>query len=182
MKNRIISLLHEGFSNRSIVAIVGCSSATVSYHAKKIGLNSKKRPTYDWNKIQKDIDLGLSVRECCQKYGFCKASYSKAVVSGKVIPKQRFAQLELIDMLLFCNGRRTTAYERKSIRKAMINHGLPYQCNMCGASKWMEKILTLEVDHIDGNPKNNVVKNLRLLCPNCHSTTDTWRGRNINRG
>jgi len=36
----------------------------------------------------------------------------------------------------------------------------------------------LELDHIDGNNKNNTLKNLRWLCPNCHSMTSTWRGRN----
>jgi hypothetical protein len=42
----------------------------------------------------------------------------------------------------------------------------------------MNEPLTLEVDHIDGDNKNNVRDNLRALCPNCHSQTDTWRGTN----
>ncbi|MFA6159158.1 MAG: HNH endonuclease signature motif containing protein [Candidatus Paceibacterota bacterium] len=41
--------------------------------------------------------------------------------------------------------------------------------------------LTLEIDHIDGNPENNEKENLRLLCPNCHSQTSTYRGKNAGR-
>lgn len=55
-----------------------------------------------------------------------------------------------------------------------------YVCSICGISIWNNQKITLEVDHIDGNNKNNVVENLRYLCPNCHSQTDTWRGRNKN--
>lgn len=55
-------------------------------------------------------------------------------------------------------------------------------CLFCGISEWRGQKIVLELDHVDGNSSNNVRKNLRLLCPNCHSQTDTWRGRNINSG
>ncbi len=48
-------------------------------------------------------------------------------------------------------------------------------CNVCGQGKiFMDKPLVLQCDHIDGNPKNNSLGNLRMLCPNCHTQTDTW--------
>ncbi len=53
-----------------------------------------------------------------------------------------------------------------------------YCCNNCGLSEWMNKPITLELEHKDGNNKNNSRENLEGLCPNCHSLTDTWRGRN----
>lgn len=49
-----------------------------------------------------------------------------------------------------------------------------YKCVICGISDWLGKALTLQVDHIDGNNRNNLLSNLRLLCPNCHAQTDTW--------
>jgi len=55
-------------------------------------------------------------------------------------------------------------------------------CLICNISEWRGKEITLELDHIDGNSSNNIKENLRLLCPNCHSQTDNWRGRNINSG
>ena len=51
-------------------------------------------------------------------------------------------------------------------------------CNKCGIDKWLGQKLTLELEHIDGNNKNNARENLEALCPNCHSLTETWRGRN----
>ena len=57
--------------------------------------------------------------------------------------------------------------------------GVDYKCKICGISEWLDSKISLELDHIDGNRLNNSVDNLRLLCPNCHSQTDTFRGRNI---
>lgn len=57
--------------------------------------------------------------------------------------------------------------------------GADERCTGCGAAgTWQGHPLPLEVDHIDGNWRNNRVENLRMLCPNCHSTTDSYRGRN----
>lgn len=53
-----------------------------------------------------------------------------------------------------------------------------YCCNKCGISEWQGFKIPLELEHKDGNNQNNVRENLEGLCPNCHSITDTWRGRN----
>lgn len=53
------------------------------------------------------------------------------------------------------------------------------KCNECGLTNiWNNKLITLELDHIDGDSHNNLLTNLRWVCPNCHSQTDTFRGRN----
>lgn len=56
-----------------------------------------------------------------------------------------------------------------------------HKCQSCLNTEWLNKPITLELDHIDGDNKNNLESNLRLLCPNCHSFTDTWKGRNITK-
>lgn len=55
---------------------------------------------------------------------------------------------------------------------------LSYRCECGQGPTWNGKPLTLQLDHIDGNPKNNMITNLRFLCPNCHSQTSTFTGRN----
>ena len=52
------------------------------------------------------------------------------------------------------------------------------KCSSCGLTEWLGNPLSLHLDHIDGNNHNHVKSNLRLLCPNCHSQTDTWCGKN----
>lgn len=48
-------------------------------------------------------------------------------------------------------------------------------CFICGVGNvYNDKPLTLQLDHIDGDSDNNFPKNLRLLCPNCHSQTDNF--------
>ncbi|MEU2404105.1 HNH endonuclease signature motif containing protein [Streptomyces rubiginosohelvolus] len=68
------------------------------------------------------------------------------------------------------------------LKRAMIALGAPERCSLCGTGRmWRDRPLPLEVDHIDGNWRNNRPQNLQLLCPNCHSTTDTYRGRGKGR-
>ena len=63
-------------------------------------------------------------------------------------------------------------------QKRILTERFGYQCSSCGISEWQDQPLTLQVDHIDGNPDNNKGLNLRLLCPNCHSQTPTYKGGN----
>jgi 5-methylcytosine-specific restriction endonuclease McrA len=56
-----------------------------------------------------------------------------------------------------------------------------FRCEVCEFSVWNEKPIPIELDHIDRNPKNNLKENLRLICPNCHAQTNTYKGRNAGK-
>ena len=67
------------------------------------------------------------------------------------------------------------------VRKYLIGqHG--YCCSVCSLETWMEQPIVLEIDHTDGNAYNNRPNNLRLICPNCHSQTKTFKNRNKGNG
>jgi 5-methylcytosine-specific restriction endonuclease McrA len=59
---------------------------------------------------------------------------------------------------------------------------LKYECSACGLKdSWQDKKLVLQIEHKNGNRKDNRLKNLTFLCPNCHSQTETFAGRNRNK-
>jgi hypothetical protein len=66
------------------------------------------------------------------------------------------------------------------LRRYMLTLGLwPYVCAECGQPpEWNGKPLVLQVDHVNGDPADNRPENLRFLCPNCHTQTETFAGRN----
>ncbi|MFF8383189.1 HNH endonuclease signature motif containing protein [Streptomyces kanasensis] len=68
------------------------------------------------------------------------------------------------------------------LRWALTALGVPERCALCGTGPvWRGNRLPLEVDHVDGDWRDNRIGNLRFLCPNCHSTTDRYRGRGKGR-
>lgn len=58
---------------------------------------------------------------------------------------------------------------------------MEYKCQICGISEWLNNPITLQLDHINGINNDHRITNLRFLCPNCHSQTDTYAGKNIGR-
>ncbi|MEU6117955.1 HNH endonuclease signature motif containing protein [Streptomyces sp. NPDC047117] len=70
----------------------------------------------------------------------------------------------------------------RRLRRALLAHGTDERCALCGIGPtWQNQPLPLEVDHINSDWRDNRLENLRFLCPNCHSTTDSYRGRNKGR-
>lgn len=64
------------------------------------------------------------------------------------------------------------------MRRYIVEHR-GNNCEQCGQGpEWNGKPLTLQCDHIDGNSDNNRLDNLQIVCPNCHTQTDTWCARN----
>ena len=52
-------------------------------------------------------------------------------------------------------------------------------CEICGITEWNGNPLTFQIDHIDGDRTNNHLDNLMVLCPNCHTQTDTYGSKNV---
>jgi Zn finger protein HypA/HybF involved in hydrogenase expression len=67
-------------------------------------------------------------------------------------------------------------YSKSYIRKLVLQKKfIDYKCAVCSNDgQWLDKKLSLQLDHINGNSQDQSLENLRFLCPNCHSQTDTY--------
>lgn len=73
---------------------------------------------------------------------------------------------------------KNSTYQSNKLRKRLLNENyFDYKCYNCNLSEWMGVPIKLELEHIDGDHHNNLIENLTLLCPNCHSLTSSWRKR-----
>lgn len=71
----------------------------------------------------------------------------------------------------------------RRLRRALVESGVPEKCSECGqGTVWNGQPLVLQVEHRNGNFVDNRPENVCFLCPNCHSQTATFSGRNANRG
>jgi predicted RNA-binding Zn-ribbon protein involved in translation (DUF1610 family) len=85
-----------------------------------------------------------------------------------------------LDEILIENSTYTN---RTRLKIRIVNEKiLVYKCVECGnKGEWAGKPLTLHLDHINGINNDNRVKNIRFLCPNCHSQTETYSGKNYGK-
>jgi 5-methylcytosine-specific restriction endonuclease McrA len=97
--------------------------------------------------------------------------------SGKGLKKNNndSRKIDLIDIL---TGKHPQ-YQSNKIRNRLIKEGIKSRiCEICSTTEWMGKPISLELDHIDGDKNNHLLSNLRIICPNCHAQTETYRGKN----
>ncbi|MFF4258954.1 HNH endonuclease signature motif containing protein [Streptomyces sp. NPDC001663] len=113
-------------------------------------------------------------------YGLDTSHFTPVIRTERQRHNQRRRTAE--EILVEETSARATRVPSSRLKRAMRELGMEERCSLCGTEAvWLGEPLPLEVDHIDGDWRNNRIENLRLLCPNCHSTTDTYRGRNKGR-
>ena len=132
------------------------------------------RKRYDWAAIRATYESGLSYRRCGMLFGFSAATWTKAVRAGRVIP--RAMQVWTAEEALAKSKSRTTI-KRHLLKAGIIKN----RCDWCGLTEWRGRPLSIQIDHVNGIRDDHRVENLRMLCPNCHSQTDTFAARNARK-
>jgi hypothetical protein len=170
----VARLVQQGLSQAEIARALGVSRPTVCFHMRRLGVEARPEfaARYDWTAIRAYYEAGHSAAECRRRFGFGVNAWADAVARGAIVTRPRLAPIE--DVL--AAGRHRS---RQHVKARLMAAGLkPQRCERCGLSRWRGVQIALQLHHINGDGNDNRIENLELLCPNCHSQTDNWGGRN----
>lgn len=197
MKEQILKLRKEGKTYSQIKEIVGCSKSTISYHCGNKDI-SKSWKKFKYNKeililaVDKAISFAGILKELNLPINGGKYLTLKKKLIDFNIPHDHllgqawakglselnsFSEKEFYKKVLKLNG---TGWSSHKIKLKLYKFKLKTPiCEKCNLTDWLGKSISLHLDHINGNNKDNRIENLRILCPNCHSQTETYAGKNI---
>lgn len=143
-KSQFIKAVAENISIRQVLFSLNLIPAGGNYHTVNHFVKKWKLDTSHW--------LGQS------------ANQGERYKGGPIIKNIR----EYLKEDIYISGN-------NMIKRRLIHEGfLKNRCDICKIRKWLDKNLSLHLDHINGNKRDYRLENLRLLCPNCHSQTDTY--------
>ncbi len=145
-----------------------------------------------YEELKKLVEESISISEIQRKLGYNSKGGN---VSKNIKEKIEHYQIDISHFKGKAHGtsvngkdlstiliKNSTYVNNTSLKNRLLKEKiLEYKCNICGIYEWNNKKLSLQLDHINGINNDNTVTNLRLLCPNCHSQTSTFAGRNIKK-
>jgi predicted restriction endonuclease len=127
---------------------------------------------YNWKSVQRYYNKGNSLRDCIKKFGMAKRTLETAKARGDLTTRSGATPVE--DQLIIGYKISRSYLKKKILLKGLLD----YHCQFCGIDSWQDQPLSLHLDHVNGNRFDNRLENLRFLCPNCHSQTPTFAGKN----
>jgi len=196
MKEKILRLRSEGKTYNEIQKELNCAKSTISYHCSINGKENKEKHNVKLiNNVRKHNQCSFCGSKIL-KYGsqFCSTDCSNKSRSIAETEEQKNKRLERerldelfkdyrgVEKQIKIKNFKLLSADYKDLKFESLRARIILEqdscCGNCNISEWYGNKITLELDHIDGNNKNNNRENLICLCPNCHSITPTWRGRN----
>jgi DNA-binding transcriptional ArsR family regulator len=172
-REAVLELLGEGVERAEIARRLGLAKSTVSYHARRVGAEVDQRCArrYDWAAVQAFYDEGRTVAECVERFGFSRQSWHAARLRGALVTRPTAMSLDELCAV-------GTHRNRFHVKRRLIAAGvLAQRCDGCAISTWLGAPIALELHHRNGDGDDNRIANLQLLCPNCHSQTETFGRR-----
>lgn len=146
--------------------------------------------------LQNVVDTSISMRQLLQHFGLKDTGGNRAHLKSRltlfaintkhflgqgwrhgIVGRGGFSKEEFIENVLNNHGN---GWQSHDIKLKLYQLGLKEeQCEKCGQdAMWQDELLSLHLDHVDGDKTNYHLENLQILCPNCHSQTKTYCGKN----
>ena len=180
-KEALEKLISEGVSYERIGRQYGVTGASVKKAARRMGIELEQRREINPNE---HFNKGTGVKQthiclnCGREFEHVRSSTNK-FCSSKCHAEYKHKQY----IERWKNGEEGGMSGEYGLSKAIKRYLLEkynYKCEKCG---WGEKneftdTIPLEIHHIDGDYTNNKEENLQVLCPNCHSLTETHKSHN----
>ena len=150
--------------------------------------------SYTHIELQKLLDESYSIADVLRKIGLRANGGNYATITKKIqdynldltqlkhnkkeyhkkIFKLRPIQYSIEDIL---NNKHTNYASSKLLKRLIAEGYKEAKCEICGLTEWNGKPIHFHLHHKDGNHNNNSFENLQVVCPNCHSQTDTYCGK-----
>lgn len=198
MKDEILKLYREGLTYSEIQKELGCSKGTISYHCgDRIKSKKWRKHKYTREELLKAVELSGSIRQVLgilnlnvnsssyttikynlERYHISVDHFKGQAWAGGKKPYNELTKEEFITKYLKIGKEKTSSH---TLKLRLYKYNLKKEeCEECEVKKkWNGKPISLHLDHINGNNKDNRLDNLKILCPNCHSQTPTYAGKNI---
>jgi 5-methylcytosine-specific restriction endonuclease McrA len=133
-----------------------------------------RRRKYDWPEVQAYYDDDHTFSQCRQRFKFSSAAWTKAIRRGEIKPRT----FDMPTEQLLSSPKRNRSHLKVRLTRAKL---LENRCQGCNLTDWLGRPLSMHLDHINGVKNDHRLENLRMLCPNCHSQTATYGGRNARK-
>lgn len=184
--------LKEGMSLRKIGGLTDKSLTTIRYWVDKYGIKPKDyydkwsieqlKPLIDSSKSKAEILEKMGVSLKAGNYRTLKRYFDKYNIDNDLYkgnPKRNANRVKYNDSEVFCENSQYNSAHLKN--RVLVSNLLEYKCVGCGnEGEWNGRKLVLQIDHINGINTDNRISNLRFMCPNCHSQTETFSRGKIN--
>lgn len=140
-----------------------CSRSCSAKHTNKTAVKRKK--------IRVDYTLTCMFCDTTFQTQNQSRKYCSSLCHGAELKRKKHSQIE--------SGIPAST---RNTHKRYLSDTIGHYCFECRLTEWRGKPVSLELDHINGDASDDSLSNLRLLCPNCHSQTPTWKGANVGSG
>lgn len=153
---------NRSWTNEQLIDTVA-SSVSIRQVLKKLGLSPSGGNYKQFHKYCLELKIDTS--------HFKGKGWSKGKMVGAYVKKD-LKEITVIN----------SNYQTYKLKMRLLDDGVfENRCARCGLTEWMGETIPIELDHINGISNDHRIENLRMLCPNCHSLTDTYRGRNAGK-